>query len=46
MHEIEEMSTESAEDNGLPDVGDDLMARLLATMGTGTEEEVEMVEES
>jgi DNA-directed RNA polymerase subunit beta' len=50
MHEIEEMSTESAED-GAPggyqaDEGDDLMARLLAQMGSGTEEETEMVEES
>ena len=42
------MSTESAEDNGMgmADEGDDLMARLLATMGSGTEEEIEMVEES
>ena len=36
----------SAEDNGIADEGDDLMARLLATMGSGSDEEIEMVEES
>ena len=45
LHEIEEMSMESADDTPTVEEGDDLMARLLATMGSGSEEESEMVEE-
>jgi hypothetical protein len=41
VHEMQDMATEPADNNGIADEGDDLMARLLATMGSDTEEEIE-----